>query len=189
MKQVRSYALTGVSPLMMHCGQLADPLNRWSKAIKAISSKRAKTEADHEEIARLEWFGSLYLDDGRPCIPAIGMQATLINAAKTQKKGPKAKAGLVCETNFPLIYDGPADPKELWEHEQFRNRTAMVVERARVMRTRPVFPTWSAQISIAFHDELLNAADIDAFVAIGGHTIGLLESRPRCGRYTMEPLS
>jgi hypothetical protein len=30
---------------------------------------------------------------------------------------------------------------------------------------------------------MLNAADVDAFVAIGGNTIGLLESRPRFGRY------
>lgn len=174
---------------MMHCGQLADPLNRWTKAIKAISGKRMKTEADHEEMARLEWMGSLYLEDGKPCIPAMAMQATLINAAKTMKRGPKAKAGLVCETNFPLIYDGPTDPKILWEDERFRDRTAMVVERHRIMRTRPIFPQWSAQIAVAFNDELLNGADVDAFVAIGGHTIGLLESRPRFGRYTSTVLS
>jgi hypothetical protein len=173
---------------MMHCGQLADPLNRWTKAIKAISGKRMKTEADHEEIARLEWLGSLYLDEGQPCIPASGMQATLINAAKTLKKGPKAKAGLVCETNFRLTYDGPTDPMELWNDERFRDRTPMVVERSRVMRTRPVFFPWSVQICIAFNDELLNSSDIDAFVAIGGHTIGLLESRPRFGRYQSMPL-
>lgn len=183
MKQVRSYQLTGVAPLMMHCGQLADPLNRWTKALKAVTGKRMKTEADHEEMARIEWFGSLYLERGAPCIPGIAMQATLINAAKTLKKGPKAKAGLVCESNFPLIYDGPTDPQSLWNDERFRDRTAMVVERSRVMRTRPVFPAWSATISVAFNDELLNASDVDAFVAIGGHTVGLLESRPRFGRY------
>jgi hypothetical protein len=173
----------------MHCGQLADPLNRWTKAIKAISGKRMKTEADHQEMARLEWMGSLYLEDGKPCIPGIAMQATLINAAKTQKKGPKAKAGLVCETNFSLVYDGPLDPIVLWEDESFRDRTAMVVDRSRIMRTRPKFMPWQTTITIAYNDELLNAADIDAFVAIGGHTIGLLESRPRYGRYTVEPLN
>ncbi|HEX6827140.1 MAG TPA: hypothetical protein VF077_12555 [Nitrospiraceae bacterium] len=189
MKQIRQYTLTGVVPIMMHSGQLADPLNRWSKAIKAISGKRMKTEADHEEMARLEWFGSLYLDNGSPCIPGIAMQATLINASKTLKKGPKAKAGLLCETNFPLVYDGPADPQKLWLDERFRDRTAMVVQQARVMRTRPVFPEWSATIAIAFNDELLNIADVDAFVAIGGHTIGLLESRPRFGRYQSQVIT
>lgn len=173
---------------MMHCGQLADPLNRWTKALKAVTGKRMKTEADHEEMARLEWLGSLYLQDGQPCIPGIAMQATLINAAKTLKKGPKAKAGLLCESNFTLVYDGPTDPATLWEDERFRDRTAMVVERSRVMRTRPIFFPWSVSISVAFNDELLNVSDVNAFVAIGGHTIGLLESRPRYGRYTGEPL-
>lgn len=188
MKQIRSYQLTGVVPLMMHCGQLADPLNRWTKAIKAISGKRMKTEADHEEMARLEWFGSLYLQDGVPCIPGVGMQATLVNAAKTQKKGPRAKAGLVCETNFLLVYDGSSDPTKLWEDERFRDRTAMSVERSKVMRTRPIFFPWAVEITVAYNDEMLNASDIDAFVEIGGHTVGLLESRPRYGRYTSEYL-
>ena len=173
----------------MHCGQLADPLNRWAKAIKAISGKRMKTDADHEEMARLEWFGSLYLDNGAPCIPAIALQATLINAAKTLKKGPKAKAGIVVETNAPLIYNGPTDPVQLWKDERFRDRTAMTVDRSKIMRTRPIFPTWGAQVTIAFNDEMLNASDIDAFVEIAGHTVGLLESRPRYGRFTMEKTS
>ena len=189
MKKVRSYQLTGVVPLLMHCGQLADPLNRWTKAIKEISGKRMKTEADQEEMAKLEWMGSLYLENGKPCIPGIAMQATLINAAKQQKKGPKAKAGLVCETNFALTYDGPLDPGLLWEDERFRDRTAMVVQRARVMRTRPIFFPWGATIDVAYNDEMLNAADIDAFVKIGGDTIGLLESRPRFGRYQSTLLS
>ena len=190
MKKVRSYQLTGVVPLLMHNGQLADPLNRWTKAIKAISSKRMKTDADHEELAKLEWMGSLYLQDGKLCIPGMAMQATLINAAKTQKKGPKAKAGLVCESNFVLAYDGPLDPTVLWEDERFRDRSSMIVERSRVIRTRPIFFPWSTSIDVTYNDEMLNAADIDAFVKIGGDTIGLLESRQRgFGRYQGTSLS
>jgi hypothetical protein len=174
----------------MHNGQLADPLNRWTKAIKAISGKRMKTDADHEEIARLEWFGSLYLQDGKLCITGMAMQATLINAAKTQKKGTKAMAGLVCEANFALVYHGPPDPTLLWEDESFRDRSSMIVERSRIIRTRPIFMPWSTSIDVAYNDEMLNAGDIDAFVSIGGDTIGLLESRKRgFGRYHSECLS
>jgi hypothetical protein len=184
MKKMMSYRLVGVAPLLQHNGQLADPLNQWAKALKKITGKAKKTEADHEELARLEWMGGLYLYKGAPCIPGIAYQATLINAAKSLKKGAKAKAGLVCEDNFPLQYDGPADPMMLWADERFRDRTSMCVGgKNRVMRTRPRFETWSADITVAFNDELLNPDDIHDFIRIGGDQIGLLEGRPRYGRY------
>jgi hypothetical protein len=183
MKQLATYHLTGVAPLLQHNGQLADPLNPWVKAIKRISGKSKKTEADHEEMAHLEWMGSLYLVHGAPCIPGHAVKATLLNAAKTLKKGPTVKAGLLCEGHFPLHYEGPTDPHALWEEERFRDRTMMVVNRSRVMRTRPRFFPWSAEIRIAYNDELLDQGDIEQFVTIGGHTIGLLEGRPEFGRY------
>jgi len=34
--------LTGISPLIVHNGQLADPLNRFSKLMKAVTGKRKK---------------------------------------------------------------------------------------------------------------------------------------------------
>ena len=64
----------------------------------------------------------------------------------------------------------------------------MVVQRP-WMRTRPIFSPGEHRIDVAYNDEMLNAADIDAFVKIGGDTIGLLESRPRFGRYQSTFLS
>ena len=49
--------IRSLSPLIMHNGQLADPFNHFSKAKKEITGKRAKTDADMMEIARLDWFG------------------------------------------------------------------------------------------------------------------------------------
>src|SRR5512147_548873 len=104
--QVRKYKLTGVVPLLMHNGQLANPINPIVKDIKKISGKRDKTEADLEELARLEWYGSLYLDEGRPCIPGEVLEATFLAGSKKKKKGPQAKAGVFCDQNFPLVYNG-----------------------------------------------------------------------------------
>jgi hypothetical protein len=53
---------TGRTPLVVHNDQLANPLGSYTKAIKAISSKRAKTEDDHLEMSRIEWEGGLYID-------------------------------------------------------------------------------------------------------------------------------
>ena len=188
MKQTVKYHLTGEAPLLMHNGQLADPLNSWAKAIKKITDKRKKTDADHEEIGRLEWTGSLYLLNGEPCIPREASKATLLRAAMNLKKGPKVKAGIVCEAHTPLIYDGPRDIKALWNDEQFRDRRTKPMRGQRVMRTRPIFFPWSADLILHFNDETLNPDEVDEIVHIGGHSIGLLEERPEYGRFTVQKL-
>ena len=40
------------------------PLNRHSQSIAQITKKKKKTDADHRELSRREFFGSLYLDVG-----------------------------------------------------------------------------------------------------------------------------
>ena len=45
----------GLCPLLMHNGALADPLDERSISLAAITGKRLKTRADHEEIARLAY--------------------------------------------------------------------------------------------------------------------------------------
>ena len=188
MKQILKFHLSGVCPLLMHNGQLADPLNAWAKAIKQISGKRIKTEADQEEMARLEWFGSLYLDNGKPCIPGYCMDATLINAAKKTKKGMQAKFALVCDGNFPLEYEGTDNTSTLWEDARFRRRALMRIKGAGIMRTQPLFFPWGATIVVSFNDAALNPKDIETFVHTAGESVGLLEGRPRFGRFVAQRL-
>lgn len=188
MKQTAKFHLEGMAPLLMHSGQLSDPLNEWTKAIKKITDKRKKTEADHEEVGRLEWFGGLYLFNGAPCIPREAIKATLLRAAFTLKKGPKVKPGVVCEAHAPLLYEGPTDPKQLWEDGSFADRRTKSMRGQRVVRTRPIFFPWAADILLAFNDEMLNPEEIDELVAIAGHSIGLLDERPEYGRFNVHKL-
>lgn len=181
-----TFRIRGVSPLLMHNGQLADPSNWYSRAIKEISSKRAKTEADYEEMARLEWMGSLYLEQGEPCIPGYVIEATLIGrggAARKQKMGKQAAAGLYVTANFPLEYDGPRNPEELWLIETFRFRAAVKVGQARVMRTHPIFEEWAATVVIEVEPDLVNIADAKLWMGVAGRESGLMDWRPKFGRF------
>ena len=173
---------------MMHNGSLGDPLNTWAKQIKAITAKQKKTDADHEEIGRLEWYGGLYTENGLVIVPAEAQKATLFNAAKTLKLGKKLKAGLFIYDNALLDYDGPAHLDTLWMDEAFRDRRPMRVGTSMVIRTRPRFETWSLDMVVGFDDEVLNPSQIDQFVSIGGRLIGLLEGRPAYGRYDYKKL-
>jgi hypothetical protein len=163
------FKITGVAPLLMHNGQTADPLNPHSRAIAEITSKRKKTEADHAEIARREWYAGLYLHGSQPCIPAEAIEAALVKGAMKEKQGPK----------------GPRDPDDLWQNETFRLRVPAKVGTSRVIRTRPIFREWSAELVVKFLPSLLNEKDVRSFLVTAGEQIGLLDWRPRFGRFSV----
>ena len=190
--QVRKYKIIGESALIPHNGQLANPLNQFSRDLKKISGKRDKTEADFEEMARLEWFGSLYLDNGCPCIPSEVLEATFLSGAKKKKRGVQAKAGMFCDKNFPLVYNGSngekPDLQKMWESEEYRFSVPVVVQRSRVIRTRPRFNAWSALVEIHFDDKLLNPGEILDIMKIAGEQVGLCDWRPKFGRFTVQEI-
>ncbi|WP_245293458.1 hypothetical protein [Methylobacterium sp. CCH5-D2] len=183
-----NFRLTGVSGLVMHNGQLANPLNPFAKALKAVSGKRAKTDADFEEMARIEFLGGLYVGEDGPCIPGELIEATLISAAKKVKRGPQAKAGILSDGNHPILYDGPRNPDALWAEERFRLVAGVKVGQARIMRTRPIFREWSADVFVDFMPDALNASEVEQMMRTAGSVIGLGDWRPRFGRFTAERL-
>jgi hypothetical protein len=87
----------GQTALVVHNERLADPLDTCTQAVAAISKKRNKTIADHEEVARREFLGGLYttpaieltdkgalLGNGQvPVIPACKTAPPAKSAAKT----------------------------------------------------------------------------------------------------------
>lgn len=188
MTEKLKFRIAGTAPLIMHNGQLADPANEWTRAVKEISGKRKKTTADYDEMARLEWMGSLYLEDSQPCIPGYVFEAALIGrggAARKQKMGKQAAAGLYVTKNFPLVYEGPHETHELWLDERFRLVVPVKIGQARIMRTRPLFAEWSAEIEVEFDSQLVNAEDVHLWVQTAGYEVGLMDWRPKYGRFSV----
>ena len=180
-----TYKIEGVAPLYMHNGQLADPLNKWAKLLKELSSKRKKTDADHEEMSRIEFLGGLYLDgDGHPCIPGECIESMLINGAKAQKLGAHFKRFVFCpDASCKLKYSGPKTAEGLWQDERFVSRVGARVGTARVMRTRPYFERWAVEFPVVYDE--LNKNDIDSAVVEAGRSIGLMDWRPKYGRFNV----
>lgn len=181
-----NFRITGVSPLLMHNGQLADPMHRVSKEMRKISSKRKKTEADFEELAHLEFLGGLYLFNGEPCIPGEILEATFVNSARKNRLGEQAKAGMISDGMFPLEYDGPRKPEQLWKDDRFRLSKAVRVQRNKVIRTRPIFREWAAVISFDYLDTFLSDSDVREIVVRMGEQIGIGDWRPKFGRFRTE---
>ena len=177
--------LTGVSPLILHNGQLADPLNKFSKKIKEISGKRKKVDADHARMAELEFKGGLYVDENSHVIlPPEGIEATIVAGAKKSKEGQVAKAEVYCKKPAILLYEGPQDPEELWKDENFRLTVGVKVNGSRIMRTRPIFKKWAAIVELAFNG--VNAETVINWLKTAGAICGSFDWRPRYGRFQVE---
>jgi hypothetical protein len=179
----------GVSPLLCHNGQTADPRNTYSKALKAVSSKRKKTDADYDELARLEWLAGLYRSDNDLVIPDYVIESAMIAGAKKSKRGPQAKCGLFFTHHAALSFDGkPAEITDqtlaqMFESGAFTHTIGVKVGMAKVMRTRPVFRTWSLVATAHYDPDVLNLRDIEEIAADAGKLVGLGDWRPKHGRF------
>ena len=173
----------------MHNGRLADRDDPYTRKMKEITSKRNKTDADYFELARLGFHGGLYLnDDNKPCIPGFIFEAALISrggAARKEKMGKEAAAALWVVDDSPLIYDGPTDPEKLWVDERFVLQNLVKVGQSKVMRTRPIFKEWSAEIAVEFNENLIDEESVRRWIEIAGEQVGLMDWRPRFGRFSV----
>lgn len=149
-----------------------------------MSAKKAKTDADYEELARLEFMAGLYLSPEGPVIPSFVIEALLVGAAKKVREGNEAKAGMYGPENAALQYDGPRTADELWADESFRYMAIVRVGTARVARCRPVFNNWSAVVKVSVETGVVNPARVDDWMAIAGTQIGVGDWRPKFGRFT-----
>lgn len=185
-----TYRLNGSAPLIMHNGQTADPTNRWAKSMKQVSSKRVKTDADYEELAKLEFFAALYLDkELGPVIPAPNIEAMLIEAAKKSKEGMLAKSGLICTQHMALTFDGPRTIEDLWTSSGFRYTALVRIGTSRIARTRPIFDQWGGDICLQVEDSVVNPGRVDDWIRVAGQLVGLGDWRPQHGRFTAARLN
>lgn len=177
---------SGGSPLVMHNERLADPLNDYTRQIAAVSKKRNKTEADHVEIARLEFLGGLYTNGNGPCVPAWNILRCLQDGARRHKRGMDVPRGV-----FPLIdhadvyYEGDKvrDPDKLWKAGEFALRKTVGIQRSRTMRTRPIFVEWQASLSVEVDPVIFDLDTLQVFWGDAGRYAGLGEMRPVYGRF------
>lgn len=180
--------ITGTTALLMHADTLADPLAPETKAFKKISSKRVKTDDDHEAMARLEFLAGLYIDaEGRPCMQGRNIMKCLVEGARITKSGPKIERGFVITAaDFPLEYTGPTDPEKLYGDKRFVSRMTVKTGQARVVRCRPRFREWALTASAMVDPAILSVDELADIAANAGSMCGLGDYRKigGFGRFT-----
>lgn len=182
---------TGIRPLILHNGQLADPLNEHARKLKSVTSKKKKTDDDYETMARIEFEGGMYWDEkAGPIMPIPALDATILAGARKTKIGKDVQAAVfVADDVVPIQYDGPRTIEGLWKQRSrfvLRN-LCKVGAGTKVMRTRPMFPTgWKLSFTLEFDESIVNESDLHRALVDAGALCGICEWRPRFGRFTVE---
>lgn len=170
--------LTGTSPLLQHNIQLANPDNHWASQISAVTSKRKKTEDDRKEISRLEFQGSLYVDDGIVVVPTANVRKCFQETAKLTKQGKSIVRAVNTDgLHVPLVYTGPETVAELVEDQTFYDVTLVGVGTKRVLRTRPIFRAWMVSVVWELITDALDFDDFERIVKLAGRIEGLGDNR------------
>jgi len=184
-------AFDGITGLLQHNPRLIDSRDEIVREIAAINKKRSKTEADEAERDRLEWFGGLYhATDIGIYIPAASIVRCMVDAGTAIKKGKAVLQGIAIGTDrIPLQYDGPKDLAEMYARAEFRSRLAVVVQRNRVMRMRPIFRNWRLEFDAEMDEAVLNLVELESIIERAGR-IGLGDARRiGYGRFTATVLA
>ena len=190
------FKLTGVSPLLMHNGAAGiDVRSALSREIAALSAKKGgnRTDVDDLRLRELECRRSLYLGaDGEPTLPEAALRAMIEAAARKLKQGPQVREGLLIE-QVAFSYDVKRYGDELDKLALTTQFTVpAVLSGRRFPRTRAKFDCpWSVVGVADVDEELVDRAQLTAWLALGGRRIGLGDWRPEkkggvFGRFDVE---
>jgi hypothetical protein len=186
------YHLEGVATLLMHSDVAANPLNHYAKAQKEITSKRKKTDEDHERLAKLDFLASLYYSESKGYhIPANCIDATFLTSSKMFKLGTTWKQAAFVENDAPFVFpnrDLHPDELYLFENGLYRDMRTVKIGTAKTVRCRPAFNVWSFDTTIIIDESKLNERQIDQIVENAGKYVGICDYRPRFGRFNVTKL-
>lgn len=175
--------LQGTSPLLMHNPRMVDPEFEINRQIKALTSKRKKTDEDLKQIEKLEWYGGLYeMQNGSGRIvsqPTAKVRKCIINTARISKLGKMVERALSFESlDVPLLYQGPKSIDELAKDGKFASRLSVGIGNKRVMRVRPQFFPWALSVNGLFiEDAGLNFDELERVVELAGLVEGIGDNR------------
>lgn len=203
MYKLLTVTVKGISPLIVQNGKiLKDPLHPLTKTIKQFSGKRKKTDEDLEAIAKLEWYGGLYLVNrgninvvrnqvefdqkeggDTPYIPGENLEAMLAAMAAKQRMKGDFKAAVRVDDAM-LVYDGPKTAKGLWDDGRFRDvRDVRIQGKSSIMRYRPVFSQWSLTFTVQYLSDIVNEHQVIDAIDLAGKINGLGTYRPKYGQF------
>jgi hypothetical protein len=169
MENTYDVEIKGTRPLLMH-----------SPAMVGVDrSSRKSTNYDPQEEAE----NALYRDkEGKICVPSRAILAMLREAGKPMKAKGKGRMSLSKFLLAGIEIDPEMIPITPQEYEV--DSRPVVVQKARIIRCRPMFTDWSLNFRVSIVDtEVLDATTVRNALENSGKFNGLLDNRPANGKF------
>ena len=177
----------GTNGMLMHSDVTANPLSFFAKELKKVTSKRKKTDEDHELISRIEFEASLYYSGGKYVIPQANLEACLLGSAKHYKLGTTIKQALIIPEDGTFDFEHKdLKPCDLYNTDQYVDMRTVKVGTAKTIRTRPLFQNWESTFVCYLDTDKMNPEQLQQIVENAGNYVGLGDYRPRFGRFTLK---
>lgn len=181
--------LTGVGPMLMHNGRLANPLDPHTREMKALTAKRTKTDEDLINILQVEARGGCWeTDDGFVGIPNAAIWRSVYDAAKAFKRGEDIKRAFSFDdVTQPLTIDGKHWSVSDWcaSMDRIDYRPVKVMNR-KVMRARPKFSAgWQSEHTFDLLTGVVDPRDLVPIFERAGSLVGLGDWRPTYGKFAI----
>lgn len=180
--------LTSTMPMLLHNGRLANPLDPHTRALKALTSKRSKTDEDLAAMIQVEARAAAYeTPDNEIGLPDANVWRSMQEAAKAYKRGADVARAVIYDPIrvAPVLIDGETINVDEYlkdgEHIDYR---PVGVNGRTVMRARPVVREWSTSHEFEVFTDIVNIEDIEMFLERAGRLHGVGDHRPQYGRFT-----
>ena len=155
-----------------------------SATTKNPSKKYIKEEEAEKKAYKTE--------KGELMIPARCIKASILNAASWIKFGRKAAKPIIAGTTRigvpEVVLLNPKTNKPLKEYKI--DLRPVVVQRARIIRARPLIKDWKVKFDIVYNSDLLEPEHLRGIIEDAGQRVGLLDNRPQKygenGLFTLE---
>jgi len=187
------FKIKGFAPLLLNNPQCADPLNKYTKLKKPITSKRSKTDEDHAELADLEIRSKIYWDDDLGIyIPSTWVQAAINKVSFSVSKVSKtAMRGCLFmnEPKIKLNYKNESmvrGPIDVVKNSEFRHKMILPQGQVRLAKYFPIFHDWSFESSLEFDESVTTGRDLKIMLERACKYGGFGDFRPTFGRALVE---
>lgn len=191
MKSIK-FRITGTCPLMLNNPQTVNPMNVYAKEIKALTSKRSKTDEDQNEIFHLKFLASCYYNDkGQYILPANMIAKSFEAGAKENKLGAKFQRSVFINEDCLLKFkDNGCSPEELWQNhsETYVDIRPVGVQKSKIVTARMIVPEWSLEGELTFDETQLNKSEVWLALTNAGLRYGIGTYRQCYGRYKIEEI-
>lgn len=167
--------IMGLTPLLLHNGRTANPLDAYAKKMKALTSKRNKTEEDIEELLMVQWESSLYWHDEIGLyMPSENLYTAFHKGAKKFKLGSKCSAITFPEPlGYPIITANHKNYVALKADPLNKFVKTVVVQKSKTISCRGIFNVWSMKFELEFETTVFDANEIKTILANMGQRVGL----------------